>query len=71
MAKATTRTSNGSGDEEIDDLVELAYQYVTNHSYPEGCSDGRKRTIRWKAKKFEAVGGELFYKHKIKGRVSQ
>ena len=56
----TVRKSNGSDDEE--DLVELAFhQYVTNQGYPKGCSDGRKRTIRWKAKKFEVVGGELFY----------
>ncbi len=61
-----------SDDEEFGgDLVELAYQYVTNGTYPEGCSDGKKRSVRWKAKKFEVIGGELFYKHKINGRVSQ
>ena len=27
---------------------------------PRGYSDGRKRTIRQKAKKFEVVGGEIF-----------
>ena len=65
---------DGSDDEEFEefsgDLVELAYQYVMNHTYPEGCSDGKKRTIREKAKKFEVVDRELFYKHKIRGRVS-
>ena len=48
----TVRKSNGSDE---DHLVELAFQYVTNQGYPEGCSDGRKRTIRRKAKKFEVV----------------
>ena len=75
MAEAPVKTTwilNGSGDEEIDDdLVELAYQYAVNQSYPEGCSDSRKRTIRRKAKKFAVIDGELFYKHKIKGRASQ
>ena len=75
MAEAPVKTTwilNGSGDEEIDDdLVELAYQYAVNQSYPEGCSDSRKRTIRRKAKKFAVIDGELFYKHRIKGRVSQ
>ena len=61
----TVRKSNGSDDEEDDHLFELTFQYVTNQGYPEGYSDGRKRTIRRKVKKFEVVGGELFYKHKI------
>ena len=68
MAEAPVKTTwilNGSGDEEIDDdLVELAYQYAVNQSYPEGCSDSRKRTIRRKAKKFAVID-------KIKGRESR
>ena len=57
-------------DDEEDDLVELAFRHVTNQGYPEGCSNVRKRMIRRKAKKFEVVGGGLFHKHKIKGKVS-
>jgi len=52
------------------DLVEQAYQYLSTRSYPTGCSDNRKRVIRKKAKRFEVRDGELYYKKKVKGKVS-
>ena len=53
MAEAPVKTTwilNGSGDEEIDDdLVELAYQYAVNQSYPATAEkerlDGRRRSL--------------------------
>ena len=42
--------------------ADLAHQYITTNTYPPGCSDNRKRTIRKKSKKFTIEKGELFYK---------
>jgi len=56
------------GQTEID-LVQQAYVYVTDKTYPEGCSENLKRVIRWKAKKFAVRDGELYY-YKKKGKVS-
>ena len=44
------------------DLVDQAYQYITTNSYPPGCPENRKRTIRKKSKRFQVRDGELFYK---------
>ena len=52
------------------DLVELAYQYISTKSYPPGCPESKKRIIRKKAKRFEVRDGELCYKKKVKGKVS-
>jgi len=56
------------GETEID-LVQQAYVYVTDKTYPEGCSENLKRVIRRKAKKFAVQDGELDY-YKKKGKVS-
>ena len=56
------------GQTEID-LVQQAYVYVTDKTYPEGCSENLKRVIRRKAKKFAVRDGELYY-YKKKGKVS-
>ena len=55
------------GQTEID-LVQQAYVYVTDKTYPESCSENLKRVIRRKAKKFSVWDGELYYKKK--GRIS-
>lgn len=52
------------------DLVELAYEYITTKSYPAGCTENKKRTIRKKSKRFEVRNGEMCYKMKQKGKVS-
>ena len=51
------------------DLVGQALQYVSTGTYPVGCPENRKRTIRKKSKKFEVHDGELCYIHKCKGKV--
>jgi hypothetical protein len=44
-----------------DDLVEEAVTYITEHKYPDNCSNTRKRQIRKKAEKFVIKDNELFY----------
>ena len=65
MESLSEDASYGDGD-----LVELAYQYLSAKSYPAGCTDNKKRTIRKKAKRFEVRNGELCYKEKVKGKAS-
>ena len=43
------------------DLVEEAVLYLTDKTYPENCSNSRKRQIRKKSEKFELKEGELYY----------
>ena len=50
-------------EDAIEDLVELACQYLQEKRYPDDCSATKKRQIRQRAKKFCVVHGELFYKH--------
>ena len=61
--------SDGGEVGEGGDLVQEAYIYLTEHRYPSGCVDSRKRSIRKKAGKFVVRDGELFFKKKGKGKV--
>ena len=45
------------------DLVEEAYRYLTDKTYPNVMTENRKRAIRNKAKKFVIKDGELFYRN--------
>lgn len=64
-------SSSGASETEVVDLVEAAYQYITDTSYPDGCSKEQKRTIRRKATKFVVRNGVMFFKKKKKkGKVS-
>ena len=45
-------------------LVEHAFLYLTDKTYPPGCTKNEKRSIRRKAEKLVIVSGELFYKKK-------
>ena len=58
-----------SADERDVDLVEQAYRYLTDKTYPNGATENRKRAIRNKAKRFIIKDGELFYKKKQKEKV--
>ena len=51
-----------SADERDVDLVEQAYRYLTDKTYPNGATENRKRAIRNKAKRFITKDGESFYK---------
>ena len=51
------------------ELIELACVYLTTSTYPEGCTENRKRVIRKRSKKFVMKDGELYYKYKCKGKV--
>ena len=51
------------------DLVQEAYIYLTEHHYPQDCTNVRKRSIRKKAGKFVVRDGELFFKKRRKGKV--
>ena len=53
--------------EQKEELVQQAYTYLTKTSYPNACTEIRKRVVRKKAAKFEVKDGELYYKHKQKG----
>ena len=48
-----------SADERDVDLVEQAYRYLTDKTYPNGATENRKRAIRNKAKRFIIKDGEL------------
>ena len=50
------------------DLVEQAYVYLTNKTYPEGSSKNLKRVIQRKAKKITVWNGELYF-YKKTGKV--
>ncbi len=56
--------------EREEELIEQAYTYLTQKTYPDGCTATRKRVIRKKAAKFEVKDGELYYKQKQKGKVN-
>ena len=55
-------------EERTEQLIEQAYTYLREKTYPDGCSETRKRVIRKKAAKFEVKDGEL-YKQKQNGKV--
>ena len=48
MDSAGTGHDPDTEEEPEADLVKLAYQYVTTKTYPEGCMENRKRTVRRK-----------------------
>ena len=56
-----------SESESDDDLLEQAYGYKFNGTYPEGCTLNKKRSIRRKAEKLVLVNGEVRLKKKTKG----
>ena len=60
----------GLAEQREEELIQQAYTYLTKKTYPGGCTEIRKRVIRKKAAKFEVKDGELYYKHKQKGKVT-
>ena len=51
-----------SGSDSCEDaLVDDVYAYVTQNSYPIGCSGTRKRQIRKRAERFSVKEGHLYY----------
>ena len=42
-------------------LVERAVVFLLDKSYPDGCSNNEKRSIRRKAKKLVSRSGEVYY----------
>ena len=44
-------------EERTEQLIEQAYTYLREKTYPDGCSETRKRVIRKKAAKFEVKDG--------------
>ena len=52
-------------------LVENAYQYITDKTYPPGSTKNEKRSIRRKAEKLVVVKGELLYRKKDGNEVTQ
>ena len=74
---ASTAGEAGAGAESEDsvsvndsehNLVQKAYIYITEGTYPGGATANEKRVIRKKAKKFAVRNGELVYKKVIRGR---
>ena len=51
-----------------DALVDYVYAYVTQNSYPIGCSATRKRQIRKRAERFSVKEGHLYYTLKKGGK---
>ena len=64
----------GAGEDSVSvndsehDLVQKAYIYITEGTYPGGATANEKRVIRKKAKKFAVRNGELVYKKVICAR---
>ena len=60
----TERQENETQNDEENDvvLVEKAYLYLTDGSYPEGATKNDKRSIRRKAGRLNIRDGELYYK---------
>ena len=58
------RQENETQNDEENDvvLVEKAYLYLTDGSYPEGATKNDKRSIRRKAGRLNIRDGELYYK---------
>ena len=56
-----------SESESDKNLLEQAYGYKVNGTYPEGCTLNKKRSIRRKAEKLVLVNGEVHLKKKTKG----
>ena len=52
-------------------LIEQAYTYLREKTYPDGCSEMRKRMIQKKAAKFEVKDGELYHKQKTEQKGKQ
>ena len=50
-------------------LLEKAYHYLTEKSYPLQCSKNEKRIIRRKAERLEVKDGVLHYKKKDGNKV--
>ena len=58
-----------SGSDSCEDaLVDDVYAYVTQNSYPIGCSGTRKRPIRKRAERFSVKEGHLYYTSKKGGK---
>ena len=58
-----------SGSDSCEDaLVDDVYAYVTQNSYPIGCSGTRKRQIRKRAERFSVKEGHLYYTSKKGGK---
>ena len=64
-----SRMEEAQTEERTEQLIEHAYTYLREKTYPDGCSDTKKRVIRKKAAKFEVKDGELYYKQKQNGKV--
>lgn len=47
-----------------DELVQKAFMYLRDKTYPEGCTKNEKRCIRKKAEKLVARNGVMYYKKK-------
>jgi len=60
----------GLAEQREEELVQQACTYLRKRSYPDGCTEIRKRVVRKKAAEFEVKDGELYYKHKQKGKVT-
>ena len=60
----TERQENETQNDEENDvvLVEKAYLYLTDGSYPEGATKNDKRSICRKAGRLNIRDGELYYK---------
>ena len=46
---------------ETPDIIEDAALYISEHKYPDGCSNSRKRQIRAEAEKLVLKNDELYY----------
>ena len=49
-------------------LVDAAFQYITELKYPVKCTEARKRAIRKKAGMFIVRDGVMFFKNRRKER---
>ena len=52
-----------------EDLIQKAFVYLTDKTYPEGSTKNEKRCIRKKAEKIVVLNGVLHYKKKCGAQV--
>ena len=66
-----SRALSGEEESSMLDLVNAAFQYLTESKYPVKCTEARKRAIRKKAAMLIVRDGVMFFKKKKKGKVSK
>ena len=52
-----------------EELLEQTIEYLNTCNYPTDATENQRRVIHKKSETLSVIEGELFYKHKQKGKV--